>query len=77
MKMFGGRMLDRAGRGNEATASRLAVVAAWLMLAAHGAYATDGVAYRENVITNNTMGTVLGGVNLFSSSCNGTAACPR
>ena len=33
-------------------------------------------AYRENVITNNGTGTVLGGVNMFSNSCNGTTTCP-
>lgn len=33
-------------------------------------------AYRENVITSNTTGTVNGGVNLFSNSCNATTSCP-
>lgn len=33
-------------------------------------------AYRENVITANTAGTVTGGVNLFNNSCNGTTTCP-
>jgi hypothetical protein len=33
-------------------------------------------AYRENVITNNSSGSVLGGVNMGSNSCNGTTTCP-
>ena len=33
-------------------------------------------AYRENVINNNTAGTVTGGVNMGANSCNGTATCP-
>ena len=35
-------------------------------------------AYRENVITNNVIGTVLGAnaVNMLSNSCNGTTSCP-
>ena len=33
-------------------------------------------AYRENVITGNTMGTVSGGVNMLSNSCNGKTTCP-
>lgn len=33
-------------------------------------------AYRESVITGNTGGTVSGGVNMFSNSCNGTMTCP-
>ncbi len=37
--------------------------------------ASDAV-YRNNVITGNTGGTVTGGVNLFSNSCNGTPNCP-
>ena len=33
-------------------------------------------AYLENVITGNTTGTVNGGVNMSSNSCNGTTTCP-
>lgn len=33
-------------------------------------------AYRENVVTDNTAGTVNGGVNMLSNSCNGTTTCP-
>ncbi len=33
-------------------------------------------AYRENVITFNTTGTVIGGVNMGANSCNGTTTCP-
>jgi len=33
-------------------------------------------AYRENLITSNTTGSVIGGVNMFSNSCNGTTTCP-
>ena len=33
-------------------------------------------AYRDNVITGNTMGTVYGGVNMGSNSCDGTTTCP-
>ncbi len=33
-------------------------------------------AYRENVITGNSTGTVLGGLNLGDNSCNGAAICP-
>jgi parallel beta-helix repeat protein len=33
-------------------------------------------AYRENVINLNMGGTVSGGVNMFSNSCNGTTTCP-
>lgn len=36
----------------------------------------SGAAYRENVITNNTTGTVDGGVNMLSNSCNGATSCP-
>ena len=32
--------------------------------------------YRENVISENLTGTVNGGVNLGSNSCNGTTTCP-
>ena len=35
-----------------------------------------GTAYRENVINDNTAGTVSGGINLFNNSCNGTTTCP-
>lgn len=34
------------------------------------------VAYRENVVTDNTMGTVVGGVNMLGNSCNGLTTCP-
>lgn len=34
------------------------------------------VAYRENVVSDNAGGSVLGGINLFSNSCNGTTTCP-
>jgi hypothetical protein len=33
-------------------------------------------AYRENVITGNLTGTVLGGLNLGDNSCNATTTCP-
>jgi len=33
-------------------------------------------AYRENVINGNVMGSVDGGVNMGSNSCNGTTTCP-
>lgn len=33
-------------------------------------------AYRENVITTNTAGTVSGGLNMLSNSCNETTTCP-
>ncbi len=37
---------------------------------------TGNAGYQENVITLNTAGTVSGGVNLGSNSCNSTATCP-
>lgn len=48
-------------------------------VSANGAYGlllVSPAAYGENVITNNTVGTVNGGVNLGSNSCNGTTTCP-
>jgi len=33
-------------------------------------------AYGENVITDNTMGTVKNGVNMGGNSCNGNTICP-
>ena len=33
-------------------------------------------AYRENVISSNFKGTVFGGLNMFSNSCNGKTSCP-
>jgi len=32
--------------------------------------------YRENVITNNTTGTVTGGVDAGANVCNGSLTCP-
>jgi hypothetical protein len=32
--------------------------------------------YRGNVITSNTTGTVTGGVDMGSNSCNGATTCP-
>ena len=32
--------------------------------------------YRENTVTNNTVGTVDGGVNMGSNSCDGATSCP-
>ena len=36
---------------------------------------SDG-AYRENVIDNNTGGTVSGGVDLGANMCDGNTTCP-
>jgi len=33
-------------------------------------------AYRENVITDNTAGTVSGGLNAGGNICNGSLTCP-
>lgn len=33
-------------------------------------------AYRENVVSSNTAGTVSSGINLGNNSCNGTTTCP-
>jgi len=41
----------------------------------HRILSTDS-AYRENSITNNITGTVTGGLNMFSNSCNGNTLCP-
>lgn len=35
-----------------------------------------GTAYRENVMNDNTLAEVFGGVNMFSNSCNRTTSCP-
>lgn len=35
-----------------------------------------GTAYRENVMNDNTLAEVFGGVNMFSNSCNRTTVCP-
>ena len=36
----------------------------------------SATAYRENVITSNTLGTVNGGVNAGGNVCNGSLTCP-
>jgi len=46
---------------------------------ANGSYGlslSSSTAYRGNVINDNGVGTVNGGINLFSNSCNGTSTCP-
>jgi hypothetical protein len=42
----------------------------------NGLSLSSSAAYRDNVINGNTAGTVSGGVNMGSNSCNGTTTCP-
>lgn len=41
-----------------------------------GLFLDATAAYRENVISSNFKGTVFGGLNMFSNSCNGKTTCP-
>jgi hypothetical protein len=42
----------------------------------YGLYLGPNSAYLENVITVSTTGTVNGGVNMGSNSCDGSTICP-
>lgn len=42
----------------------------------YGLSLSSSTAYRGNVINDNGLGTVSGGINMFSNSCNGTSTCP-
>jgi hypothetical protein len=42
----------------------------------YGLSLNSSAAYRDNVINGNTAGTVSGGVNMGTNSCNGTTTCP-
>lgn len=58
---FGGSSVQRnAVRGNDGV----------------GLSMSGSPSYRENVVTNNAGGTVVGGVDLGSNSCNSTTSCP-
>lgn len=41
-----------------------------------GLQLSAGTSYRENVINNNSAGTVLNGINQFDNICNGNTTCP-
>ena len=42
----------------------------------YGLRLSFSAAYRENVVTENTVGTVTGGMNMGANSCNGSVSCP-
>ncbi|MEZ4282891.1 MAG: right-handed parallel beta-helix repeat-containing protein [Myxococcota bacterium] len=44
--------------------------------AGYGLQLSGGTGFRENVVNDNTTGTVLSGVNLGNNVCNGNTTCP-